>query len=68
MDHAKQLLCDPASSLKQVAEQMGYATIHQFTRRFTAVVGIPPGEFRKQQLQVDAQRVRVVSTDGGPVA
>ena len=67
MDHAKQLLCDSDHSLKQIADRMGYSSIHQFTRRFTATVGMPPGEYRKQQLNLSTQRIQAAVQDGGPV-
>lgn len=67
MDRAKALLCDSQTSLKQIATDLGYTTIHHFTRRFTAVVGMPPGEFRKQQHLAAAQRTQAISEDGGPI-
>lgn len=67
MDHAKQLLCTSEMSLKQIAERMGYNSIHHFTRRFTTAVGMPPGEFRKQQLNLSNHRIEARSKDGGPV-
>ncbi|HCD34492.1 MAG TPA: hypothetical protein DER01_18935 [Phycisphaerales bacterium] len=67
MDKAKAMLCDTTHSLKHIADKMGYTSIHHFTRRFTAVVGLPPGEFRKQQQAISTQRIKANSDDGGPV-
>jgi AraC-like DNA-binding protein len=67
MDQAKALLCDSDLSLKAVADRLGYASIHHFTRRFSAVVGMPPGAFRQSQNQSADQRTELISEDGGPV-
>lgn len=67
MDQAKAMLCDGHRSLKQIADDLGYTSIHHFTRRFTAIVGMPPGEFRKQQIHSARLRSQAISADGGPV-
>ncbi len=36
-------------SLKAIAEQAGYASVHSFTRAFTRVIGQSPGSFRRLQ-------------------
>jgi AraC family transcriptional regulator of arabinose operon len=44
---AKALLHDGDMGIRQVARAVGYARVQHFTRMFTRVVGMPPGEFRR---------------------
>ncbi len=67
MDQAKAMLCDSDLSLKAIADELGYASIHHFTRRFSAVVGMPPGAFRLAQSQGAEKRIELVPEDGGPI-
>ena len=52
---------------EEIAEKLGYSSIHQFTRRFSATVGFPPGEFRQRQVEAAQHRYGIVPEDGGPV-
>jgi AraC-like DNA-binding protein len=46
--HAQQLIGRSDYELKQIAELVGFKTVHHFTRVFGRVVGVPPGEFRNE--------------------
>jgi AraC-like DNA-binding protein len=35
--------------LKRIAEMTGFATVHHFTRMFTRVAGLPPGQWRDRE-------------------
>ncbi|MFA6784695.1 MAG: helix-turn-helix transcriptional regulator, partial [Sphaerochaeta sp.] len=44
---AKEKLALTNELLKNIAELVGFPNIHHFSRSFKRVVGIPPGEYRK---------------------
>ncbi|MAX23586.1 MAG: hypothetical protein CMJ19_03695 [Phycisphaeraceae bacterium] len=67
MDQAKAMLCDSDLSLKAIADELGYASIHHFTRRFSAIVGMPPGAFRQTQSQSAEKRIELVPDNGGSI-
>ena len=48
MSHAKRLLVDTDYRVKSVAEMVGYDKYQSFERRFTALVGMSPSEFRNR--------------------
>ncbi|WP_088831596.1 response regulator transcription factor [Paenibacillus tyrfis] len=47
MEKAKQLLLDPANSIKSAAEAVGYSDITYFHRLFKKVTGITPNQVRQ---------------------
>ncbi|WP_455382496.1 response regulator [Salinispira pacifica] len=47
INRAMQLLNDPSMKLYEVAEMVGFASQHYFSRAFKRVLGIPPIEYRK---------------------
>lgn len=47
MERAKYLLVHTTWSIEQIAEQVGYNDIFNFSKRFKKSVGLPPGCFRK---------------------
>jgi len=47
MEKAKQLLSSGKLELRYVAEEVGYYNVSSFIRRFKQIVGVTPGEFRK---------------------
>jgi AraC-like DNA-binding protein len=49
-DHALRSLRDPARSIDEVAEQVGYADTSNFTRAFRRWTGQTPAAYRKSQL------------------
>ncbi len=51
MQIAKKLLADTDLTVSRVAKQVGYASIHYFSRLFTAVEGISPTLYRKRQVK-----------------
>jgi AraC-like DNA-binding protein len=46
LERAKHLLAT-RTSVETVAEQLGYATVHYFSRQFKAYTGLTPTEFRQ---------------------
>jgi AraC-like DNA-binding protein len=38
------------SPIKEIADQLGYANVHHFTRQFKQVTGVPPARFRASGL------------------
>jgi len=47
IQEAKRLIEKGEMNLTQIAEQLGYANIHQFSRSFKNKVGMAPTAFRK---------------------
>jgi transcriptional regulator GlxA family with amidase domain len=47
--YAKELLCNPALSLAEIALACGFADQSHFTRIFTSVVHLSPGLWRRMQ-------------------
>lgn len=47
IQHALQLLADPAVKIYEIAEKVGYRSQHYFSRAFKQVLGISPVEYRK---------------------
>jgi len=41
------LLADPAVKMYEVAERVGYASQHYFSRAFRRVLGVAPSDYRK---------------------
>jgi AraC family transcriptional activator of mtrCDE len=48
---AKQLLLE-AESIEAVADQLGYASVHYFSRNFKSVTGLTPTQFKQQSLEL----------------
>lgn len=44
---AKELLLSTNKPIKVIVEEIGYADLSNFTRKFREVVGCPPGQYRK---------------------
>lgn len=49
---AKNLLLETPLSIKQIAEELGYARQHEFSRAFHGVMGVSPTDWRKQPVGV----------------
>lgn len=49
MERAKYLLVNTMWSIEQIAEQVGYNDVFNFSKRFKKSVGSPPGGFRKTE-------------------
>lgn len=49
MERAKYLLANTTWSIEQIAEQVGYNDVFNFSKRFKKSVGSPPGSFRKSE-------------------
>ncbi|MCU6712039.1 helix-turn-helix domain-containing protein [Paenibacillus sp. J5C_2022] len=48
IEHSKQLLAESTLPIKEVAEQSGYSSSSVFIRAFSKIVGMPPGEYRRE--------------------
>ena len=47
INHAMELMLDPAVKIYEVAEKVGYRSQHYFSRAFKNVLGFPPSEYKK---------------------
>jgi AraC-like DNA-binding protein len=48
LQQAKRLLIETDISLREIAEQIGYADQATFTESFTRTMGVPPGRYRRR--------------------
>jgi transcriptional regulator GlxA family with amidase domain len=48
LQQAKHLLVDTVMSIREIADQIGYADQATFTESFTRAMGIPPGRYRRR--------------------
>jgi AraC-like DNA-binding protein len=46
--HAQELIGRSDYELKQIAELVGFKSVHHFTRVFGRIAGVPPGEYRNE--------------------
>lgn len=51
MDKAARLLMETGDTLEQIAEAVGYQTEAGFYKRFRAVYGMTPGQYRKFHME-----------------
>jgi AraC-like DNA-binding protein len=51
INQAKALIQFSDSSLKDIAQQAGFQTVHHFTRHFKAVAGRTPADWRREHLE-----------------
>lgn len=56
LKHAEILLKTSIASLKEIAADSGFQSVHYFTNVFTEQRGMPPGEYRKRHLDPKAAR------------
>lgn len=49
MEHAAAALRESGRSVTEIADDMGYSSIHHFTKQFTAYYGVSPSEFRNRR-------------------
>ncbi len=47
INHAMELMLDPAIKIYEVAEKVGYRSQHYFSRAFKNVLGFPPSEYKR---------------------
>lgn len=53
MEHALELLKDPALTIQQVAARVGYENAFNFSRSFKAQYGVSPSHFRNDSSEMD---------------
>jgi AraC family L-rhamnose operon transcriptional activator RhaR len=61
LDRARALLLRSDSPIKAVAETVGYASVHHFTRAFARRFGCPPGAFRRTDGSAGDPNARVAN-------
>lgn len=49
IESAQHLLLDSQGSIKEIALDLGFKTIHHFTRAFSRWVGVPPARWRERE-------------------
>jgi two-component system response regulator YesN len=54
MDKAKEWLVHTDLSIKEISETLRYTTVHNFTRIFKQIAGVPPGIYRKLHRDSDS--------------
>lgn len=52
--HAVSQLKTTNHSIKEIAEQAGFESVHYFTRVFTEMKGMPPGKFREASMKAES--------------
>ena len=50
MNRAVEMLNNPKVKIYEIAERLGYVDHYHFIRRFTKILGLPPGKYRKTVL------------------
>jgi len=59
IEGAKTLLVSTNATIKQISEKLGYADIHQFTKSFCKLAGMPPARWREQELNFICKDVNI---------
>jgi len=49
IQHAAYLLTHTDTAIKEIAERIGFGTVHSFTRAFARETGLPPGRYREKR-------------------
>lgn len=52
MKKATELLLTTSLSMKEIADQTGFSSVHYFTKTFSKEIGLPPGQFRKKKQEL----------------
>src|SRR3569623_1903733 len=50
MGRACELVLHGGASLSEIAFQLGFSTVHNFSRAFSREIGLPPGDYRRKML------------------
>ena len=50
IEEAKRLIREETNNFTQIADILGYSTIHYFSRQFKKIVGMSPSEYSKSIL------------------
>ena len=50
MARACELVLHGGASLSEIAFQLGFSTVHNFSRAFSREIGLPPGDYRRKML------------------
>ena len=61
MEEARRMLVDTETSVADISEQVGYASLGAFTSRFTRTFGMPPAQYRRHATET------VPSNGGGDI-
>ncbi|MFP4216478.1 MAG: substrate-binding domain-containing protein [Phycisphaerae bacterium] len=49
LERAAQLLTETDNTIQEIAEDVGFGSVHQFTKQFRAVYQTPPGAYRRER-------------------
>jgi YesN/AraC family two-component response regulator len=52
IEEAKRLIRNGTNNFTQIADKLGYSTIHYFSRQFKKIVGMSPSEYSKSILHL----------------
>lgn len=58
IEHAKQLIRNQKDNFTQIADQLGYGSIHYFSRQFKQVTGMTPTEYATSIKQLSERPLR----------
>ncbi|MDR3207238.1 MAG: helix-turn-helix domain-containing protein [Oscillospiraceae bacterium] len=53
VEKSKELLLNPALSLAEIADLVGYSDQSYYTKKFTQLLGVTPGQYRKRRGQIE---------------
>lgn len=56
---SRDMLAYTDNEIKLIASELGYPDVHQFSRSFKRIVGMPPGQYRKQKRDGICQGVNI---------
>ncbi|MCH8475064.1 MAG: AraC family transcriptional regulator [Opitutales bacterium] len=56
---AKELLCFGEIAIKEIADRVGFESVHHFTRIFREATGLPPAAWRKREQVKPSASIRV---------
>ncbi|WP_320121867.1 AraC family transcriptional regulator [uncultured Sphaerochaeta sp.] len=59
IDSAKELLVSSEYAIKEIAEKLGYMDIHQFTKSFRKLVGMPPARWREKEVNLICKDINI---------
>lgn len=57
MNHAMEYLLNTSMKISEIADAVGYDSVDHFSRTFRKIYGVPPQEYKKSALTVDAEAV-----------
>lgn len=66
MTYAANRFCDESATIRDVADELGYSDVFQFSRAFKTAMGIPPSQMRKlrcgDSARIDTEQASATTT------